>query len=62
MAMKQVFVSDLDGKELRQEDAARITVKVGDKQYVIDAAKSDATVKALLAKGREQAVRGRKAA
>lgn len=60
MAMKQVFVSDLDGTELTDGTAARITVKLNGSAYVVDAGKDDATVKLLIEKGRKQAVRGRK--
>jgi hypothetical protein len=64
MARKTVFVSDLSGKEIDNErDAVKITVSFGDArrgQYIVDAHPDDQEVKALIAKGTQQARRGRR--
>ena len=64
MARKTIFVSDLSGREIpNARDAVKITVTFGDARkgmFVIDAHPEDAEVKALTAKGRQQAKRGRK--
>jgi hypothetical protein len=64
MARKIIFVSDLSGKEIANDrDAVKIIVTFGDArrgQYVIDAHPEDAEVKALIAKGTQQARRGRR--
>jgi hypothetical protein len=64
MAKKTIFVSDLSGREIPNDrDAVKITVTFGDArrgQYAIDAHPDDAEVKNLIAKGRQQARRGRK--
>jgi len=62
MANRTVFVSDLDGKELEEKDAVKITVtdKANQSTYVVDASRGDATAKLLMEKGRKQAIRGRK--
>jgi hypothetical protein len=64
MAKKTIFVSDLSGKEIPNDrDAVKITVTFGDLrrgQYTIDAHPDDAEVKNLVARGRQQARRGRR--
>jgi hypothetical protein len=64
MARKTIFVSDLSGKEIANDrDAVKITVTFGDArrgQYVVDAHPDDAEVKNLIAKGAQQARRGRR--
>ena len=64
MAKKTIFVSDLSGREISNpRDAVTITVKFGDARrvmYLVDAHPSDAEVKTLMAKGTQQARRGRK--
>jgi hypothetical protein len=64
MARKTIFVSDLSGKEIPNDrDAVKITVTFGDArrgQYVVDAHPDDAEVKDLVAKGTQQARRGRR--
>jgi hypothetical protein len=64
VAKKTIFVSDLSGREIAVErDAVKITVSFGDArrgQYVIDAHPDDPEVKNLIAKGTQQARRGRR--
>ena len=62
MANRMVFVSDLDGKELTEDEAVKITVtdKKNETAYVVDANRNDPGVKILMEKGKKQAVRGRK--
>lgn len=62
MANRTVFVSDLDGKELDEKDAVKITLtdKANNAAYVVDASRADALAKTLMDKGKKQAVRGRK--
>ena len=64
MAKKTIFVSDLTGKQIENErDAVKITVTFGDARrgvYAIDAHPDDPEVKSLIAKGRQQARRGRR--
>jgi hypothetical protein len=64
MAKKTIFVSDLSGKVIANDrDAVKITVTFGDArrgQYAIDAHPDDPEVKSLIAKGRQQARRGRR--
>ncbi len=64
MARRTIFVSDLSGKEVGSErEAVTITVKFGDARrgvYVVDAHPDDPEVKQLMAKGKQQARRGRK--
>jgi hypothetical protein len=64
MARKTIFVSDLSGREIPNErDAVKITINFGDARrgmYVVDAHPDDAEVKNLIAKGRQQARRGRR--
>ncbi len=62
MARKSVIVSDLSGKEIKDEkDSAQVTIRYGDArrgQVVIDALASE--VDDLARKGRKTARRGRK--
>lgn len=63
MARRTIFVSDLSGKEITENDAVHITVKFSDArrgQYMIDAHPDDAEVKRLIEKGAKQARRGRR--
>jgi hypothetical protein len=64
VARKTIFVSDLSGREIPNDrDAVKITVSFGDArrgQYVVDAHPDDPEVKVLVAKGVQQARRGRR--
>jgi hypothetical protein len=64
VARRTILVSDLSGKEIPNDrDAVKITVSFGDArrgQYAIDAHPDDSEVKNLIAKGRQQARRGRR--
>jgi hypothetical protein len=63
VAKKTVFVSDLSGREIDDNEAVQITVKFADArrgQYSIDAHPDDAEVKTLINKGTKQARRGRR--
>jgi hypothetical protein len=62
MARKTIFVSDISGKEIRDEkDAAQVVIKYGDArrgQITVDVLASE--VDDLAGKGRKTAKRGRK--
>jgi hypothetical protein len=61
VARKTIFVSDLTGQEIDENDAATITIKYNDArrgQIVLDVNASE--VADLAAKGRRQARRGRR--
>lgn len=61
MARKTIFVSDLTGREIDEEDAATLTIKYADArrgQVVLDVNANE--VADLAAKGTRQARRGRK--
>ncbi len=61
MARKTIFVSDLSGKSIDEQDAATVTIKYADArrgQVVLDVNADE--VADLAAKGTKQARRGRK--
>ena len=61
MARKTIFVSDLSGKTIDEQDAATVTIKYADArrgQVVLDVNADE--VADLAAKGTKQARRGRK--
>lgn len=60
MARKTIFVSDLTGKPIEENDAATVTIRYADARrgvIVLDANANE--VSDLAAKGRKQARRGR---
>lgn len=64
MARKTIFVSDFSGKPISDgKESATITVRFGDGRrgvIVADGHVDDAVVKNIIAKGRQQARRGRR--
>ena len=63
VAHRTIFVSDVSGREIDERDAVRISLRFADARrgtVVVGADPDDPEVKTLLAKGREQARRGRK--
>jgi len=61
MARKTIYVSDLSGEEIREKDAAHVTIKYADArrgQVVLDVNAEE--VEDLARKGQRQARRGRR--
>ncbi|HZQ64986.1 MAG TPA: hypothetical protein VFA66_07155 [Gaiellaceae bacterium] len=61
MARKTIYVSDLSGEEIREKDAAQVTIKYNDArrgQVVLDVNAEE--IEDLARKGAKQARRGRR--